>query len=88
MIERKILIGLITNTDYCNKIKSIWDIQLFESSTAKQMANWCWEYFAMSLPILLSFTPNSKIIKLAKTLQKKLKKIFYQVYPQSMKLLL
>ena len=45
MIERKILIGLITNTDYCNKIKSIWDIQLLESSTAKQMANWCWEYF-------------------------------------------
>lgn len=45
MIERKILIGLITNTDFCRKMSEIWDVKLLESETAKRMALWCWEYF-------------------------------------------
>ena len=45
MIERKILISLITSTEYCQKIKDIWNIQLIESVTAKRLASWVWEYF-------------------------------------------
>lgn len=45
MIERKIIIGLITSSEYCQKIKSIWNVKLIESQTAKLLANWCWEYY-------------------------------------------
>ena len=45
MIERKIIIGLITSTDYCLQVKGIWDPLLIESATAKRIAGWCWEYF-------------------------------------------
>lgn len=45
MIERKIVIGLITSTEYCTKIKDIWNIQLIESSTARLLTGWIWEYF-------------------------------------------
>jgi len=43
--ERKIIIGLITSTEYTQRIKDYWTIQLFESSTAKRIAAWCMEYF-------------------------------------------
>lgn len=45
MIERKIIIGLITSTDYCQKIKELYSPKLIESQTAKLLANWCWEYY-------------------------------------------
>jgi RecA-family ATPase len=45
MIERKILIGLITSTEYCKQIKSIWNPSLIESVVAKRMASWVWEYY-------------------------------------------
>lgn len=45
MIERKIIIGLITSTEYCQAIKDIWNVQLIESQTARQLATWIWEYF-------------------------------------------
>jgi hypothetical protein len=45
MIERKITIGLITSTEFCTKIEKIWDISLFESSTAKLILSWTWEYY-------------------------------------------
>jgi len=45
MIERQIVIGLITSSDYLQQIKGIWNIQLLESPTAKRLAGWCWEYF-------------------------------------------
>jgi hypothetical protein len=45
MLERKIIIGLITSTEYCQKVKDIWNIQLIESTSAKRLAGWCWEYF-------------------------------------------
>jgi len=44
-MERRIITGLITSTDFCNQIKDIWSDQLLESTTAKRMAGWCWEYF-------------------------------------------
>lgn len=44
-MERRIIIGLITSTEYCQKIKDIWNIKLIESQTAKLLANWCWEYY-------------------------------------------
>lgn len=46
MLERKIIIGLITSTEFCIKIKEIWDIRLIESTTAKRLAGWVWEYFS------------------------------------------
>lgn len=45
MIERRIIIGLITSTDYLKTIQSIWNQSYLESSTAKHLARWCWEYF-------------------------------------------
>jgi hypothetical protein len=45
MIERKIIIGLISSTEYCEKVKDIWNIQLLESAAAKLIAGWAWEYF-------------------------------------------
>jgi len=44
-MERKIIIGLITSTDYLRQIRNIWDPQFIESLTAKRIASWCWEYF-------------------------------------------
>lgn len=45
MIERKIIIGLITSTEFCTQLKPLWNNQLIESATAKRIASWCWEYF-------------------------------------------
>lgn len=45
MIERRIIIGLITSTEFHNRIKDKWNVSLFESTTAKRMATWCVEYF-------------------------------------------
>lgn len=45
MIERKIIIGLITSTEYLQQLRSIWDVSLLESTMAKQLSTWCWEYF-------------------------------------------
>jgi hypothetical protein len=44
-MERQIIIGLITSTEYCVFIKEIWDERYIESTTGKRMAVWCWEYF-------------------------------------------
>lgn len=45
MIERQIIIGLITSTEYLKQIQPIWGFNLIESVTAKRIATWCWEYF-------------------------------------------
>jgi hypothetical protein len=44
-MERRIIIGLITSTEYCKAVKELWNPQLIESATAKRMAIWCWEYY-------------------------------------------
>ena len=44
-IERHIVIGLITSTDYLQKIEKSWNSEYLESSTAKHLAAWCWEYY-------------------------------------------
>lgn len=45
MIERKILIGLISSTQFLKEIKDDWKDEYMESSTAKTLARWCWTYF-------------------------------------------
>lgn len=45
MIERQIIIGGITSTEYLKQIHSFWDIQFIESATAKRIATWVWEYY-------------------------------------------
>ena len=45
MIERKILIGLITSTDYLQSLENDWNPNYMESPTARMMAEWCWEYY-------------------------------------------
>jgi len=45
MIERKIIIGLITSTEYIQKILPVWDIKLLESSMAKRLAQWVFDYY-------------------------------------------
>jgi len=45
MIERKILIGIVTSTEYCNQIKDIFDLTLIESAAAKRMMSWMWDFY-------------------------------------------
>lgn len=45
MIERKIIIALITSTEFIRGIQDKWSVDLFESSTAKRLATWCIEYY-------------------------------------------
>lgn len=44
-IERKIIIGLITSTDYLRQVRPIWNIRFIQSQTARMLASWCLEYF-------------------------------------------
>ncbi len=45
MIERKILLNLITQTEFLRQIKSEWKPDYVESHTARLISMWCWEYF-------------------------------------------
>lgn len=45
MIERKILIGIVTSTEYCDKIKDVFNVSLIESASAKKMMGWIWKYY-------------------------------------------
>jgi len=45
MIERKILIGLITSTEFCQRLRGLWNIELLESDMAKRLSVWIWEYY-------------------------------------------
>lgn len=45
MIERQIIIGLITSTEFLQQIREEWNPQYIESVTAKRLATWCWDYF-------------------------------------------
>lgn len=45
MIERKIIIGLITNTEFLKQIQDDWNNEYLESNTARTLSLWCWEYF-------------------------------------------
>lgn len=44
-IERRILVGLITSTEYLQEVEKIWSPAYIESVSAKTLANWCFEYF-------------------------------------------
>lgn len=43
--ERKLIIGLITSTTYCTQIQPIWSDMYIESSTARRLSRWVWEYY-------------------------------------------
>jgi hypothetical protein len=43
--ERRIIIGLITSTEFIQRIKGKWQVSLLESATAKRIASWCIEYY-------------------------------------------
>ena len=45
MIERQIIKGLIISTEYLQRLRSVWDVKLLESVTARRIAGWAWEYF-------------------------------------------
>ena len=45
MIERKIIIGLITSTEYASRLKNVWNIKFIQSDMAKKLSMWTWEYF-------------------------------------------
>jgi hypothetical protein len=45
MIERQIIIGCITSTDYLRQVQPIWDIALIEAPEAKKLCLWAWEYY-------------------------------------------
>jgi len=45
MEERKIIIGIISSTEYIQQIQTIWNILLLESSSARKLATWVMEYY-------------------------------------------
>lgn len=45
MIERLIIIGLITSTEFLKKIRPVWDPMLMESSTARMLSGWVITYY-------------------------------------------
>ena len=44
-LERRIIIGLITSTEFLQQIHSVWNANLLESQMAKRLAGWCTDYF-------------------------------------------
>lgn len=44
-IERHIVIGLITSTEYLNQIRDVWDERLLQSDTARRISSWCVDYY-------------------------------------------
>lgn len=44
-IERHILIGLITSTEFLDRIRQSWDPSLLQSSLVQRLAGWCVEYY-------------------------------------------
>jgi len=44
-IERNITIGMITSTEFLQKIRNIWDPRWIESDSARLLTSWCVEYF-------------------------------------------
>jgi hypothetical protein len=44
-LEKRILIGLITNDDFCSKLIRISDKHYFKMDYARQVYQWCQEYF-------------------------------------------
>lgn len=45
MNERLIIIGLITSTAFCKRVRPYWSSTCLESGTAKILANWTLEYY-------------------------------------------
>lgn len=45
MLERKIIIGLITSTEYIRQIIDVWDDDYLTSQMARLLATWCVEYY-------------------------------------------
>lgn len=45
MIERRIIIGLITNTEYLRKVRTLINPQLISSPTARMLVNWALRYY-------------------------------------------
>jgi hypothetical protein len=45
MIERRIVIGLITSTDYLHTIRPLWSDRYLVSNVASRLASWCIEYY-------------------------------------------
>jgi len=45
MIERKITIGLITNTEFITQIRKVWEPRFLESVALRTVAMWCVEYY-------------------------------------------
>jgi len=44
-IERKIVIGFITSTEFLQKIQPLWKSRYMQSILTKHISRWCWEYY-------------------------------------------
>lgn len=44
-MERRIVIGLITDTNYLRQLKDSWNPEYIESDAARTLCRWCWEYY-------------------------------------------
>ena len=72
-MERKIVIGLITNTNFLQELQDEWNPEYLEGQAAKTLASWCWGYFhkygkAPNTDIDLILTKKTKKKKINKDL--------------------
>lgn len=68
-IERRIAIGVVTSQEYLQQIKNVWDLSLIQSSEARKVCMWAWDYFEKyEKPIGKEI--NSVFIEYAKKLKK------------------
>lgn len=44
-LERKIIIGLVTSTEYLHQVQSVFETKYLQSQAAERLAQWCLEYF-------------------------------------------
>lgn len=72
MIERKIIIGLITSTEFLKEIETEWDSNYIESRAGKMICDWCWEYFKKYQQAPMQEIETIYLTKLKKGIDKEL----------------
>lgn len=45
MIERRIIIGLVTETEFITRLRKVWDPTFIESEPLREIAKWCIEHY-------------------------------------------
>jgi hypothetical protein len=72
MIERKLIIGCITSTDFLKDIEDEWNPMYIESRAGRVISDWCWEYFKQYRQAPMQEIETIYVTKLKKGIDKEL----------------